>query len=43
MLFQSQGFIFLFLPPAVAAYYAVARSAVARQSVLIAVSLIFYG
>jgi alginate O-acetyltransferase complex protein AlgI len=43
MLFQSQGFVLIFLPLAVAAYYAVARSASARQTVLIIVSLIFYG
>ncbi len=43
MLFQSQGFILLFLPAAVMAYYLVAGSAVARQWVLIAVSLVFYG
>jgi alginate O-acetyltransferase complex protein AlgI len=43
MLFQSQGFILLFLPFAVGAYYTAAVSAVARQYVLIAVSLFFYG
>ena len=43
MLFQSQGFILLFLPVVVAAYYAAAQSAVARQSVLIIASLVFYG
>ena len=43
MLFQSQGFILLFLPVAVAAYYAVAQSPVARQTVLIVASLVFYG
>ena len=43
MLFQSQGFALIFLPLAVLAYYSVARSAPARQSVLIAVSLVFYG
>jgi D-alanyl-lipoteichoic acid acyltransferase DltB (MBOAT superfamily) len=43
MLFQSQGFILLFLPAAVLAYYTVAGSAVARQWVLIAASLVFYG
>jgi alginate O-acetyltransferase complex protein AlgI len=43
MLFQSQGFILLFLPAAVMAYYGVAGSVVARQWVLIAVSLVFYG
>jgi alginate O-acetyltransferase complex protein AlgI len=43
MLFQSQGFILLFLPAAVLAYYGAAGSAAARQWVLIAASLIFYG
>jgi alginate O-acetyltransferase complex protein AlgI len=43
MLFQSQEFALIFLPLAVAAYYAVAGSAVARQCVLITVSLVFYG
>ena len=43
MLFQSQGFILLFLPVAVAAYYAVAQWPAARQSVLIIASLVFYG
>jgi alginate O-acetyltransferase complex protein AlgI len=43
MLFQSQEFILLFLPIAVTAYYLVARSEVARHSVLIAASLFFYG
>jgi alginate O-acetyltransferase complex protein AlgI len=43
MLFQSQEFILLFLPATVISYYLVAGSAVARQSVLIAASLVFYG
>ena len=43
MLFQSQGFILLFLPLAVASYYAVASSERARHWVLIAASLVFYG
>src|SRR5215467_13373756 len=43
MLFQSQEFILLFLPVAVMSYYCVAGSAVARQCVLIAASLVFYG
>jgi D-alanyl-lipoteichoic acid acyltransferase DltB (MBOAT superfamily) len=43
MLFQSQGFILLFLPAAVAAYYCAAASVAARQRVLIAASLVFYG
>jgi len=43
MLFQSQEFILLFLPVAVISYYCVAGSAVARQWVLIAASLVFYG
>src|SRR5262249_50955922 len=36
-------FILLFLPVAVISYYCVAGSAVARQWVLIAASLVFYG
>ena len=43
MLFQSQGFILLFLPVAVAAYYAAAQWPAARQTVLIIASLVFYG
>jgi len=43
MLFQSQGFILIFLPLAVAAYYAVAGSERARHAVLITASLVFYG
>jgi alginate O-acetyltransferase complex protein AlgI len=43
MLFQSQGFILLFLPIAVATYYLVAQSLVLRQWVLIGASLVFYG
>src|SRR5215469_3365591 len=43
MLFQSQGFVLIFLPIAVAAYYAVAGAERARQWVLIAASLVFYG
>src|SRR5215831_3999032 len=43
MLFQSQEFILLFLPVAVISYYCVAGSVVARQGVLIAASLVFYG
>jgi alginate O-acetyltransferase complex protein AlgI len=43
MLFQSQGFVLIFLPLAVLSYYAVARSVAARQYVLIAASLVFYG
>jgi D-alanyl-lipoteichoic acid acyltransferase DltB (MBOAT superfamily) len=43
MLFQSQGFILIFLPLAVACYYAVAGSERARHAVLIAASLVFYG
>jgi alginate O-acetyltransferase complex protein AlgI len=43
MLFQSQEFIILFLPAAVVAYYGAAGSAAARQWLLIAVSLVFYG
>ena len=43
MLFQTQGFILIFLPLAVASYYAVAGSERARHAVLIAASLVFYG
>src|SRR5262252_3619532 len=43
MLFQSQGFILIFLPLAVAAYYAAAGSERARHAVLIVASLVFYG
>lgn len=43
MLFQSQGFILLFLPVAAISYYFAAGSVVARQYVLIAASLFFYG
>src|SRR6202008_2811540 len=42
-LFQSQIYVLAFLPLTVALYYAVAGSAPARQWVLIAASLIFYG
>src|ERR1043166_4184669 len=43
MLFQSQVYVLAFLPLTVALYYAAARSAAARQWVLIAASLFFYG
>ena len=43
MLFQSQGFILIFLPLAVASYYAAAGSERARHAVLIVASLVFYG
>ena len=43
MLFQSQIYVLAFLPLTVALYYAVAGSAAARQWVLIAASLFFYG
>jgi D-alanyl-lipoteichoic acid acyltransferase DltB (MBOAT superfamily) len=43
MLFQSQGFILIFLPLAVASYYAAAGSERVRHAVLIAASLVFYG
>lgn len=42
MLFQTQVFILVFLPAAVLAYYAAAKSVPARQCVLIAASLVFY-
>ncbi len=43
MLFQSHVFVFAFLPALLALYYAVARFTVARQWILIAGSLVFYG
>src|SRR5215510_622304 len=43
MLFQSQGFILIFLPLAVASYYVAAGSERARHALLIAASLVFYG
>ena len=43
MLFQSHIFVFAFLPALLALYYGVARNTVARQWVLIAGSLVFYG
>jgi len=42
MLFQSQIFILVFLPSALAGYFAVARSVRARQFALIVASLVFY-
>ena len=42
MLFQSQIFILVFLPSVLAGYFAVARSARARQFALIVASLVFY-
>src|SRR5215470_11912668 len=43
MLFQSQIYVLAFLPITVALYYLAAGSAAARQWVLIAASLFFYG
>jgi D-alanyl-lipoteichoic acid acyltransferase DltB (MBOAT superfamily) len=43
MLFQSQIFVLVFLPIALAVYYAVADRTAARQWMLIATSLAFYG
>jgi alginate O-acetyltransferase complex protein AlgI len=43
MLFQSQFYVLVFLPLAVAAYYAAANSVALRQWALIGVSLFFYG
>src|SRR6185369_15780615 len=43
MLFQSQFYVLVFLPITVALYYAAAGSVPARQWVLIAASLFFYG
>jgi D-alanyl-lipoteichoic acid acyltransferase DltB (MBOAT superfamily) len=42
MLFQSQGFILLFLPAVLAAYYALAERQALREIALIVASLIFY-
>ena len=42
MLFQSQGFILIFLPLVLAAYYATARRPLLREWVLLAGSLVFY-
>ncbi len=42
MLFQSQGFILIFLPLMLAAYYATARRPLLREWVLLAGSLVFY-
>jgi D-alanyl-lipoteichoic acid acyltransferase DltB (MBOAT superfamily) len=42
MLFHSQGFILIFLPLALAAYYAAARRPLAREWLLLAASLAFY-
>jgi D-alanyl-lipoteichoic acid acyltransferase DltB (MBOAT superfamily) len=42
MLFQSQGYVLIFLPLVAAAYYLSARSLILRQYVLIAASLVFY-
>ncbi len=43
MLFHSQAFILGFLPVVLAAYYALAANRVARQLLLVAASLVFYG
>src|SRR6516164_380315 len=43
MLFNSQAFICGFLPVVLALYYACAASRVARQSIIVAASLFFYG
>ncbi len=42
MLFNSQAFVLVFLPPVLALYYA-ARTRTQRQAVLVAASLAFYG
>ena len=42
MLFNTQAFVLAFLPPVLALYY-VARTKGARQAVLVAASLLFYG
>lgn len=43
MLFNSQGFLLLFLPLALAAYYSVAENRAMREWTLVAVSFFFYG
>jgi D-alanyl-lipoteichoic acid acyltransferase DltB (MBOAT superfamily) len=43
MLFHSQAFVLLFLPAVLALYYGVADRVGAREWVLIAASLVFYG
>jgi D-alanyl-lipoteichoic acid acyltransferase DltB (MBOAT superfamily) len=43
VLFQSQEFVLVFWPVATLLYYAVAGSTPLRQSVLILISLVFYG
>ncbi len=43
MLFHAQSFVLAFLPMTVALYYALARHIAAREWVLIAASLVFYG
>jgi alginate O-acetyltransferase complex protein AlgI len=43
MLFQSQFYILVFLPAAALTYYGLAQSVRARQWLLIAASLVFYG
>jgi alginate O-acetyltransferase complex protein AlgI len=42
MLFQTQGYVLVFLPLVATAYYLAARSLVLRQYVLILASLVFY-
>ncbi len=42
MLFNSQAFVLVFLPPVLLLYYR-ARTRVTRQAVLVAASLLFYG
>lgn len=43
MLFQSQGFLLLFLPVTLATWFLLARTARWREWALIALSLVFYG
>ena len=43
MLFNSQAFICGFLPIVLALYYAFAAHRVARQAIVVAASLFFYG
>ena len=43
MLFNSQGFLLLFLPLALLAYYGVAANRIRREWILVAASFFFYG
>ena len=43
MLFNSYGYLFLFLPLALAGYFALSRSSITALAWLVAASLFFYG